>query len=151
MLVAYVRASLLAYSSTGGIADPSNEQIVSLVAYRLLLHPLAKYPGPLAGRLTDWYSVYHTARGDNHVNLYELHLAYGREQVEDSTRSWVETRQEVADASFDIVQDPSSATGRTVCRSTVPPPCETSMEPTGRKPDSSRPTTTPSSAITLGP
>ncbi|KAK5121604.1 hypothetical protein LTR85_004776 [Meristemomyces frigidus] len=45
--------------------------------YTLYLHPLAKYPGPLLGRLTQWYDVYHAYRGDKHVLFYQLHQKFG--------------------------------------------------------------------------
>lgn len=46
--------------------------------YALYLHPLAKYPGPLCARLTQWYDVYHAYIGDKHVNFYHLHQRYGK-------------------------------------------------------------------------
>ena len=45
--------------------------------YRLQFHPLAKYPGPLLGRITDWYSVYRAWTGKRHVDFYNLHQKYG--------------------------------------------------------------------------
>ena len=45
--------------------------------FRLAFHPLTAYPGPLLGRLTDWYSVYHTWTGKRHLDFYHLHLKYG--------------------------------------------------------------------------
>ncbi len=44
----------------------------------LTFHPLAKYPGPLWARMTDWYSVYHCWLGDRHLDFYQLHCKYGR-------------------------------------------------------------------------
>jgi hypothetical protein len=46
--------------------------------YRLYLHPLAKYPGPLIARLTDWYNVYHCFKGDRHIDFVHLHQRYGK-------------------------------------------------------------------------
>lgn len=51
--------------------------IVVTTFYRLYLHPLAAYPGPLLGRLTQWYDVYHAYRGDKHINFVYLHARYG--------------------------------------------------------------------------
>ncbi|KAK3671598.1 hypothetical protein LTR78_008521 [Recurvomyces mirabilis] len=45
--------------------------------YALEFHPLAKYPGPLLGRLTQCYDLYHAFHGDKHVLLYRLHQKYG--------------------------------------------------------------------------
>ena len=47
------------------------------MVYRLSFHPLAKYPGPLLGRVTDWYSVYHAIKGTRHLDFYQLHQSYG--------------------------------------------------------------------------
>lgn len=49
-----------------------------LVFYRIYLHPLAKYPGPLFGRFTDWYNVYHCLKGDRHMDFVRLHHRYGK-------------------------------------------------------------------------
>lgn len=51
--------------------------MVSVIVYRLTFHPLAKYPGPLLGRITDWYSVIHALRGDRHIEFLRLHEKYG--------------------------------------------------------------------------
>lgn len=51
--------------------------LISYVVYALFFHPLAKYPGPLLGRVTQWYDVYHAYNGDKHVLLYRLHEQYG--------------------------------------------------------------------------
>ncbi|EME47424.1 hypothetical protein DOTSEDRAFT_123996 [Dothistroma septosporum NZE10] len=47
------------------------------VVYQLYFHPLARYPGPLLGRLTQWYDVYHAYVGDKHILFYHLHQKYG--------------------------------------------------------------------------
>ncbi|KAI9876588.1 MAG: hypothetical protein M1830_006166 [Pleopsidium flavum] len=52
--------------------------ILGVTVYRVTLHPLAKYPGPLLAKITDWYSVYHLSKGDSHLNFYEAHQKYGR-------------------------------------------------------------------------
>jgi cytochrome P450 len=52
-------------------------QILGSAVYRLTLHPLAKYPGPLVAALTDWYTVYHLVKGDRHTDFFELHRRYG--------------------------------------------------------------------------
>lgn len=48
-----------------------------MILYRLTLHPLAKHPGPLLGRITDWYSVYQAWSGDRHLDFIRLHERYG--------------------------------------------------------------------------
>ncbi|ESZ91878.1 hypothetical protein SBOR_7743 [Sclerotinia borealis F-4128] len=48
-----------------------------LTIYRLTIHPLAKYPGPLLAKITDWYSVYHAWKGDRHLEFYRCHEKYG--------------------------------------------------------------------------
>ncbi len=51
---------------------------MKVIIYRLTLHPLAEYPGPLLGRLTDWYSVWYIWSGDRHINFYQIHQKYGK-------------------------------------------------------------------------
>ncbi|TKA45830.1 hypothetical protein B0A54_03515 [Friedmanniomyces endolithicus] len=51
--------------------------LLSYIIYALYLHPLAKYPGPLLGRLTQCYDVYHAYKGDKHVLFHRLHQQYG--------------------------------------------------------------------------
>jgi hypothetical protein len=57
-------------------------KIAALALYRVFLHPLAKYPGPLLGRITDWYSVYHAVLEDRHWDLYQLHIKYGKSELQ---------------------------------------------------------------------
>ena len=47
------------------------------MVYTLYYHPLAQYPGPLLGRLTQWYDVYHAYIGDKHILFHHLHRKYG--------------------------------------------------------------------------
>lgn len=53
------------------------EQLATLFTYRLTLHPLAKYPGPLLAKLTSFYGVYHAYLGDIHLDLQRLHEKHG--------------------------------------------------------------------------
>ncbi|KAJ8097660.1 cytochrome P450 [Lipomyces tetrasporus] len=50
----------------------SAADIVGYLSISLYLHPYAKYPGPLAAKLTDWYAVYHTYIGDLHTDVWEF-------------------------------------------------------------------------------
>jgi hypothetical protein len=52
---------------------------LSTIIYNLFLHPLAKFPGPLAGRATDWYKTYiEVYRQQSMVHLLiDLHEIYG--------------------------------------------------------------------------
>jgi hypothetical protein len=52
-------------------------KILLLVIYRLCFHPLAKYPGPVFGRMTDWYTVYHAWLANRHTDFHRLHQKYG--------------------------------------------------------------------------
>jgi len=51
---------------------------LSAVLYRLSpFHPLAKFPGPILGRITSLYLVYIVATGKRHLKFIELHKKYG--------------------------------------------------------------------------
>ena len=52
-------------------------QFVTVFVYRITFHPLAKYPGPLLQRITDWPLVIHCYRGDRHLWEYKNHQKYG--------------------------------------------------------------------------
>ncbi|KAI9811993.1 MAG: hypothetical protein M1827_004885 [Pycnora praestabilis] len=51
--------------------------VTAVATYRLTLHPLAKYPGPLLGKITEAYSVYQAWTGRRHINFWDLHQQYG--------------------------------------------------------------------------
>ena len=45
--------------------------------YRLNFHPLAKYPGPLLGRITSLHSLYLAWSGERHLAFERYHQRYG--------------------------------------------------------------------------
>ena len=51
--------------------------VLLVIAYRLTLHPLAKYPGPFLAKITDVYLAYHAWKGDRHLEFYRCHEKYG--------------------------------------------------------------------------
>ncbi|OJK01152.1 hypothetical protein ASPACDRAFT_26403, partial [Aspergillus aculeatus ATCC 16872] len=51
--------------------------LLGLVIYRLVFHPLARYPGPLLGRITNLYAAYHAWKGDIHEDIWRCHQQYG--------------------------------------------------------------------------
>jgi hypothetical protein len=71
----FVRLRLL---DLDGIEADTNFKILLVATYRALWHPLAKYPGPFWGALSDWYTVYHILKGDRHIDFYRLHEKYGK-------------------------------------------------------------------------
>lgn len=48
-----------------------------VVIYRLTLHPLAKYPGPLFNRLSGWSLFFQALNGDRHLESWKEHETYG--------------------------------------------------------------------------
>ncbi|SMY28276.1 unnamed protein product [Zymoseptoria tritici ST99CH_1A5] len=51
--------------------------LTSYTIYQLHFHPLASHPGPLLGRLTQLYDLYHAYIGDKHILYHHLHQKYG--------------------------------------------------------------------------
>jgi hypothetical protein len=51
----------------------------ALYIYRLLLHPLARYPGPKLAAISNWYEFYYDViqHGDFTRHIQELHKQYG--------------------------------------------------------------------------
>ena len=48
-----------------------------VILYRITLHPLARYPGPLLTKVTDAYAAYHGFYGDIHIDIWKCHAKYG--------------------------------------------------------------------------
>ncbi|KAF2966245.1 hypothetical protein GQX73_g7356 [Xylaria multiplex] len=46
--------------------------------YRLLLHPLRSYPGPVLAKVSDVYSGFYSLKRGLHLKTYEDHQTYGR-------------------------------------------------------------------------
>jgi hypothetical protein len=51
--------------------------VLAVIAYRLTLHPLARYPGPFLAKITDLHLAYHAWKGDRHLEFYRCHEKYG--------------------------------------------------------------------------
>ncbi|PVI05322.1 benzoate 4-monooxygenase cytochrome-like protein P450 [Periconia macrospinosa] len=52
-------------------------ETIVVVTYRLTYHPLAKYPGPFFGRITNLYGAWHSFKGDLHLCMHAAHVKYG--------------------------------------------------------------------------
>ncbi|TDZ39236.1 putative branched-chain-amino-acid aminotransferase TOXF [Colletotrichum spinosum] len=50
---------------------------LALAVYRLALHPLSSYPGPLTAKLTGLFNTYHALRKDQARTLHRLHEEHG--------------------------------------------------------------------------
>jgi cytochrome P450 len=48
-----------------------------LSIYRITLHPLAKYPGPLLNAISEWPQAIFNIQGKAHLKQYQLHQKYG--------------------------------------------------------------------------
>ncbi|KAI1816992.1 cytochrome P450 [Poronia punctata] len=51
--------------------------ILCAAVYRVLLHPLRTYPGPLLAKVTDWYAGLQAFEKITHLRIYENHDKYG--------------------------------------------------------------------------
>ncbi|KIX93474.1 uncharacterized protein Z520_10894 [Fonsecaea multimorphosa CBS 102226] len=49
----------------------------SITVYRLFLHPLKDYPGPLLAKITKWYGFYLVSFGKTYIDYAQLHEKYG--------------------------------------------------------------------------
>ncbi|KAI0848455.1 cytochrome P450 [Daldinia vernicosa] len=50
---------------------------VIFVSYRLTLHPLSAYPGPISAKLSDLYNLYHAVLMSEHIATWRNHQSYG--------------------------------------------------------------------------
>lgn len=53
-------------------------QTLLIAAYRILFHPLAKYPGPFPAKLTSAYTAFYAWRRCSHISAYHSFETYGR-------------------------------------------------------------------------
>ncbi|KAI1496789.1 cytochrome P450 [Biscogniauxia marginata] len=51
--------------------------IAFIFIYRVTLHPLSRYPGPLIAKFSDWYGTYYALRMRLHTVTRHDHLKYG--------------------------------------------------------------------------
>ncbi|KAJ2998822.1 hypothetical protein NUW58_g206 [Xylaria curta] len=52
-------------------------QCLAVFIHRLYFHPLSRYPGPLAARLSDFYGAYYASRTTLHVKTLQDHEKFG--------------------------------------------------------------------------
>ncbi|KAH8165547.1 hypothetical protein CIB48_g2708 [Xylaria polymorpha] len=45
--------------------------------YRIIFHPLAKYPGPFIAKFPNLYAAWHAWKGDLQLDMWQCHLRYG--------------------------------------------------------------------------
>ncbi|OTA92489.1 hypothetical protein M434DRAFT_396371 [Hypoxylon sp. CO27-5] len=50
---------------------------ILLAAYRLLFHPLSKYPGPLTAKVSGLYGAFYASRTTLHLRTWQDHVRYG--------------------------------------------------------------------------
>ncbi|THU89354.1 cytochrome P450 [Dendrothele bispora CBS 962.96] len=63
----------------GQVLVPVSVYVVAVVVYRLLFHPLRRFPGPWLAAATDYYAEYYDLlkRGQFLFQIQKLHLKYG--------------------------------------------------------------------------
>jgi hypothetical protein len=64
-------------TAQASLSHLTHAQIFTVIVYRLTLHPLAKYPGPLLARITDLYLAYYAYKGSRHLAFHRAHVQYG--------------------------------------------------------------------------
>lgn len=52
--------------------------VSSFLAYRVLFHPLARFPGPFLAKITGLWRTYQYSRGNWHEDIVSIHKKYGR-------------------------------------------------------------------------
>ncbi|KAI1137182.1 cytochrome P450 [Hypoxylon sp. FL0543] len=66
------RAAFVAYAIALGVL-----YLILLVSYRLLFHPLSKYPGPFAAKVSGLYGAFHAFKTTLHLRTWQDHVKYG--------------------------------------------------------------------------
>lgn len=71
--------SLLEYGYWQALVSSLLAYVASLIVYRLLLHPLAKFPGPKLAAITRYYEGYYDVvqNGQYTFRIAEMHRQYG--------------------------------------------------------------------------
>ncbi|KAK2602914.1 hypothetical protein N8I77_009411 [Diaporthe amygdali] len=69
-----VDSTIMAATYAVGIILPV---IVAIATHRLLLHPLAGFPGPLPAKLTSAYTAFYAWRRCSHISTYRAFQKYG--------------------------------------------------------------------------
>lgn len=61
------------------IVGSTTVYFITLISYRLFLHPLAKFPGPKLAAITRYYEAYYdiVQNGQYIFKIEELHKKYG--------------------------------------------------------------------------
>lgn len=65
---------------TSNLRDHDYQTVASFLAaaaYRLVLHPLRQYPGPILCAVSSLPRTWQAISGNEHMFLYELHMKYG--------------------------------------------------------------------------
>ena len=62
--------------------------LILRILYNLSIHPLAKFPGPFWGSVTDFYKTYLVGTKRFHLELLALHEQYGRRPWVNSFQTW---------------------------------------------------------------
>lgn len=71
---------LLEYAAVS-LAIGFSAWIIAVIIYRIWFHPLAKYPGPLLGKITSFYDFF-VAYGERRAqNFGYMHEKYGRDSI----------------------------------------------------------------------
>lgn len=73
----HLALSLCVFCNPDLVPTLTRSQCISVIIYRLTLHPLAKYSGPLLWRISIWPTVWACASGRRHLMLLDIHKKYG--------------------------------------------------------------------------